>query len=135
MTTGDAERKVAFVLEHRMRTEHRTAEAFIASFKARHFTLADYQQRVQALRMFGGPLEGIPICVFCVGLTTLMIPRLVYVANHACDRRAAHCACVSNPFRALVPTVLCLCACVAGKSSYTGRGAARVLLAGPVSRD
>ena len=31
MATNDAERKVAFVLEHCMRTEHRTAEAFIAS--------------------------------------------------------------------------------------------------------
>ena len=66
--------------------------------------------------MFGRPLEGIPICVFCVGLMTLMIPRLVYVAKHACDRRAACCARVSKPSRALVLTTFCLCTCVAAKA-------------------
>ena len=91
MPTVDAERKVAFVLKHGLRAERRTAEAFVASTQISRFTLADYQQRVEAMRVFGWPLEGLNLRLFCRRLTSHTLPRLLYVAQHACGRHSSCC--------------------------------------------
>ena len=43
--------------------------------------------------MFGWPLEGLTASVFSSGLITVTLPRLVYVAEHACARHTDCCAC------------------------------------------
>ena len=85
-TFTDVERKVAFVLEHGLRARRCAAEAFVAANTGtmQQLTLADYQQRTEALRMHGWPLSDIWARAFCGGLTQRMLPRLVFVAEHTC---------------------------------------------------
>ena len=83
------ERKVTFVMEHGLRARRRAAETFVAAKPMQRLPLADYQQRTEALHMYGCPLNDARAETFCRGLTTHMLPRLVFVAEHACDRRAA----------------------------------------------
>ena len=75
---------MAFVLEHGLRTDCRTAQALVDARATQRLTLADFQHRAEALRMFGWPLEGLATHVFSSGLTTKVLPRLAYVAEHAC---------------------------------------------------
>ena len=79
-----AKRKATLVLEHGLRASQRAAESFVASPVTRCLTLAGYQQRIEALRMFGCPLEGVLVHSFSRGLKSLLIPRLAFVEAHAC---------------------------------------------------
>ena len=83
-SADDAERKVALVLEHGLRPNRRAAEAFMASPRRQRLTLAGCQQRVEALRMYGRPLAGVPVQWFEVDLKTVMLPRLAFIDSHAC---------------------------------------------------
>ena len=86
----DADGKVALVLEHGLRHDRRAAEAFVATPRLQRFTLADYQQRIEALRMYGRPLAGVPVHWFGRGLKTTMLPRLAFVDSHACAPTACY---------------------------------------------
>ena len=86
----DAERKVALVLEQGLRHDPRAAEAVVAAPGLQRFTLADYQQRIEALRMYGRPLAGVPVDWFRSGLKTTMLPRLAFVDSHACAPTACY---------------------------------------------
>ena len=83
------ERKVALVLEHGLRSEQIAAEAFVASSSLGRLSLTNYQQRIEALRLFGHPLVGVGVESFSRGLKSITIPRLVFVQTHACARK--HC--------------------------------------------
>ena len=85
----DIESTVALVLEHGLRPDQRTAKAFVAASHLKRLTLSDYQQRIEVLRMFGYAPAGIPIDGFQAGLKTTMLPKLAFVAEHAC----ACCLC------------------------------------------
>lgn len=71
------------VLEQGLRADPHAAKAFLASSVLRHLTLDDYRQRMEATRMFGHPLAGVPVQWFSRGLKSYMLPRLEYVAKHA----------------------------------------------------
>ena len=78
-----AEGKVALVLEHGLRADRAAAEVLVASSKLRSCTLADYQQRIEALSMYGWPLGSVYIATLYRPLAQLL-PRLAYVATLAC---------------------------------------------------
>ena len=80
----EQESKVALVLEHGLRADRAAAEALVASLSLQRLTLAGYQQRVEALSMYGWPLGSVGTYVLHKSLTHLL-PRLAYVAAHACD--------------------------------------------------
>ena len=81
--SDDAERKVALVLSHGLRAHRRAAEAFVASPTLQRYALADYQQRIETLRLYSRPLASVPFEWFRRGLTSNILPRLVYVSAHA----------------------------------------------------
>ena len=83
-SADDAESKVALVLEHGLRPDRRAAEAFMAGPRLQRLTLAECQQRIEALRMYGRPLAGVPLRWFLSGLNTVMLPRLAFIDSHAC---------------------------------------------------
>ena len=68
-------------------TTYRLAEAFVASPTLQRLTLAAYQQRIEALRLFGHTLVGMRSITFDRGLESVMMPRLVFVQTHACARK------------------------------------------------
>jgi hypothetical protein len=84
------EDKVLFVLEHSIRPDRCAAEAFVACNRLSRFTIADYQQRAEALRMFGHPLAGAPVKIWHRTLTGFIVPRLAFIAEHACVPRSQH---------------------------------------------
>ena len=73
---------MALVLEHGLRADRPAAEALVARSKLQRSTLADYQQRIEALRMYGWPLAGVGVSVLCRSVRALL-PRLAYLAAHA----------------------------------------------------
>lgn len=80
----DANAKVEFVLEHGLRDDRRRAEKFVAAYRMDTLSVADFRQRAELLRMFGRPLKGVPVVWWSAGLSTTMVPRLAFVAKHAC---------------------------------------------------
>ena len=84
LLAGETERKVAFVLEHGVRADRRAAEAFVASSALRRLALADYQHRVEALRMYGHTVDDVSTVVFRRGLASNLLLRLAFVHEHAC---------------------------------------------------
>ena len=85
----DAERKVALVLEHGIRSERSAAQVFVASRKLARLSLADYRQRIEVLCLFGHALVDVGVHSFGRGLESTMMPRLVFVQTHACARKHA----------------------------------------------
>ena len=83
----EAERKVALVLEHGVRSKQSAAEAFVASPRLARLSLSDYQQRIEALRLFAPPLVGVGVEGFSRGIKSAMMPRLAFVQTHACARK------------------------------------------------
>ena len=75
---------MTLVLEHGLRPDRSAAEALVASSHLKSLALADYQQRIEALRMFGCALAGVPIVAFRREIKTTLVPRLTYIAEHAC---------------------------------------------------
>ena len=75
---------MALVLEHGLRADRAAAEALVASPTLQRLTLAGYQQRVEALRMYGWPLGSAGTFVLHNRSLTQLLPRLAYVAVHAC---------------------------------------------------
>ena len=86
------ERKVELVLEQGVRADRRAADAFVASSTLQRLTLADYQHRIEALRMFGYSVASVPVRVFHRGLVSYLLPRFAFVREHAC---APCCAALS----------------------------------------
>jgi transposase len=84
------EDKVQFVVEHGIWPDRNAAEAFVASNLLSRFTLADYQQRAEALRMFDHPLAGAPVNFWYRTLQSYIVPRLAFVAEHACVPSSLH---------------------------------------------
>ena len=84
LPADDVERKVALVLEHGLRPDRSAAEAFVVAFGLKCLALADYQQRIETLRMFGRTLAGLPVQAFRSGVKTTLVPRLTFVSEHAC---------------------------------------------------
>ena len=72
------------MLEHGLRPDRRAAEAFVASPKLQRLSLADYRQRIEALRLFGHTLVRMWSVTFGRRLESAMMPRLVFVRTHAC---------------------------------------------------
>ena len=84
-SADDLERKVALLLEHGLRTDRPAAQKFAASSPLRSFTVADYQHRIELLRMYGCPLDKVTVTLFRRGLATRMLPLLAFLDKHACD--------------------------------------------------
>ena len=82
----DAEGKVALVLEHGLRADRAAAENLVTSVQLRGLTLADYQQRIEVLSMYGWPLASVYTATLYRPLAQLL-PRLAYVATLACVPR------------------------------------------------
>ena len=68
--------KVALALETGLRPNQRSASRFVASPKLRRLTLANYQQRVEALRMYGISACGLWLTTFQASVSTTWLPRL-----------------------------------------------------------
>ena len=91
MPTGDDDvRKIALVLAHGLRADQTAASAFVAAPVLQHLTVADYQQRVEALRMFGCVLPGFKVEAFGCALLTDSLPKLVF-RRHTCVRSVIGC--------------------------------------------
>ena len=82
--TGASERKVALVLEQGVRTDWRAARAFVKSSKLQRLSLANYQHRIELLRMYGYAVDGVPVTVFGRPLKTYLVPRFAFIRKHAC---------------------------------------------------
>ena len=80
---SDVERKVALVVEHGIRAGRVAAAAFVASPKLQRLTLADYQQHIEALRMYRCRMASVNVIAFMMGLQSTILPRLQFVAMHA----------------------------------------------------
>ena len=94
LPTGDDDvRKIALVLAHGLRADQTAASAFVASPALQHLTVSDYQQRVEALRMFGCVLPGFKVDAFGRALLTDSLPKLVFAATHAYAPWSAACCC------------------------------------------
>ena len=104
----DLERKVALLQEHGLRTDRPAAQKFAAAAHLRSLTVADYQHRIELLRMYGCPPDKVTVHTFRSGTTTKMLPLLAFLGKHACDppatRRAIHACratdqhCVDIPY-------------------------------------
>ena len=85
---------MALLIEHGVRAGRVAAAAFSASPKLQRLTLADSQQRIEALRMYRRPMASVNVTAFVMGLQAVILPRLQFVAMHACalhfHARAAH---------------------------------------------
>ena len=80
----DEERKVALLLETGVRADRNAAEKFIASPHLQHLDEADYQHRIELLRLYGCPLEGVSVLTFRSGLKSMLLPLLGFLAHHRC---------------------------------------------------
>ena len=84
LNEGDAEQKVAFVLEHGLRADRTAAERLLADVHLQRRTLLDLQQNVEVLRMYGYPLADVGRDLLRRRIRSTLIPRLEFVAFHAC---------------------------------------------------
>ena len=82
VAAGDAERKVALLLEHGVRNTRRAAEKFVAHRNLQRFDVADFQHRIELLRMYGCALDAIYARMFQHGLMTKLLPLLAYLEQH-----------------------------------------------------
>ena len=71
---------VALVLEAGLRPNQCSASKFVASPKLHHLTLANYQQRIETLRMYGISASKIWLTTFQASVSTMWLPRLTFVA-------------------------------------------------------
>ena len=62
MAADDVERKVALLLEHGVRADRRAAEAFVACSSCSACGVADYQHRIELLRMYRLPAGRESMC-------------------------------------------------------------------------
>ena len=81
---------MALVLEAGLRANRRAAERLLADSVLRRRSLAGWQQHVEALRMYGYPLAGVWGRALHVELRSAMIPKLEFVAVHACASFSTH---------------------------------------------
>ena len=84
MAADDAERKVALLLEHGVRADRRAAERFAAARDVQRLGVADYQHRIELLRMYGCARDSVPINWFCADLQSRMLPLLAFLVKHEC---------------------------------------------------
>ena len=84
LTEGEAERKVAFVLEHSIRADRAAAERLLNDQQLRQRTLAELKQNVEVLHMYGHPLADLDRRLLQRRIKSTLIPRLEFVAYHAC---------------------------------------------------
>ena len=82
MAAGDVERKVALLLEHGVRADRRAAEKFVAHSRLQRLGVADYQHRIELLRMYGCALDAVHAELFRYGLLTKLLPMLAYLEHH-----------------------------------------------------
>ena len=89
LSPGDeAERKVALVLEHGLRANRAAAERLLSRKMLQDIPFAGWQQRVEALRMYGRPLAKASMHTLRREIKSALVPRLEFVAAHACDSQA-----------------------------------------------
>ena len=84
LAADDVERKVALLLEHGVRADRSAAEKFVAAHELQRLGVADYQHRIELLRMYGCPLEGVDVQLFRLGLRTTLLPLLAFLSKHKC---------------------------------------------------
>ena len=82
VAAGDVERKVALLLEHGVRKTRRAAEMFVAHRALQRLDVADYQHRIELLRMYGCPLDAVYSALFKYGLLTRLLPMFAYLEHH-----------------------------------------------------
>ena len=75
---------MALMLESGLRADRCAAERLVANSTLRRRSLAGWQQHVEALRMYGHAHAGMWGLVFYRELRSALIPRLEFVAAHAC---------------------------------------------------
>ena len=86
----EEERKVALVLEAGLRADRPAAERLLADCFLRHRSLAGWQQHVEALRMYNYSLASVGSNSLRLAIRSSLIPRLEFVALHACAASASH---------------------------------------------
>ena len=80
---GDTERKVALLLEHGVRADHAAAEKLVSAHRLRHLGVADFQHRIELLRMFDCSVQA-SSHVFGRSLLSHLLPLLAYFVKHEC---------------------------------------------------
>ena len=88
----EEERKVALVLAAGLRADRRTAEILLNDKDVRRRSLAGWRQHVEALRMYNYPSSNVSVHTLRLGLKTNFVPRMEFVALHACALRSS-CPC------------------------------------------
>ena len=73
---------MSLVLEHGLRAHRRAAVAFVLTPALQRRTLADYQQRIEALHLYSRPLESVCVNWFERNLMANIVPRLAYLSAH-----------------------------------------------------
>ena len=81
---------MALLLEHGVRADRRTAKTFAAASGMRRLSVADYQHRIELLRMYGCPLDGVDVLLFPRGLRTTLLPLLAFLSKHKCATQCAN---------------------------------------------
>ena len=84
MAADDKERKVALLLEHGVRADRSAAQKFVADARSQHFDEADYQHRIELMRMYDCHLDTIAVELFRDGFKTILLPLLAFLDNHKC---------------------------------------------------
>ena len=72
------------MLDVGIRADRSAAERLMAYKAVRLRSLAGWQQHVEALRMYGYSPASVHMDVLCCGLNSKLVPRLEFVALHAC---------------------------------------------------
>ena len=83
---------MALVLESGLRANRAAAERLLADVQLRRRSLAGWRQHVEALRMYGYSLASVGLNSLRLEIRSALIPRLEFVALHACAASASHCA-------------------------------------------
>ena len=74
---------MALLLEHGVRANNSAAEKLTAAHPLRPFGVADFQHRIELLRMFDCSVQA-PVYVFKRSLLSHLLPLLAYLAKHEC---------------------------------------------------
>ena len=75
---------MALLLEHGVRADRIAAETFVAHTHLQHFDEADYQHRIELLRMYNCRLDTIYVNLFSDGFVTKLLPLLAFLDSHKC---------------------------------------------------
>ena len=75
---------MALLLEHGVRADRRAAEDFATASRLRYLDVADFQHRIELLRMYGCALDSVPVMWFRADLRSRMLPLLAFLVKHKC---------------------------------------------------